>query len=73
MSAEEDGGKGKDEEERRERGKPHRVKVREDAKKKQSDCYTVEPLYNTNTIRTKIIVLISEVLLFQVENNYVFV
>ena len=68
MSAEEDGGKGKDEEERRERGKPHRVKVRG---KMQGDKviviqWNLSITQRFNTVRTKII---GEVLLFQKENN----
>ena len=49
---------GEDEERRRERGEPDRVKVRG---KMQKDKVIV---YNTNTIRTKIIVQISEMSLF---------
>ena len=66
MSTEEDGEKGKDEERRRERRKPDRVKVRG---KMQKDKVIQWNLSVTQRFNTKIIVHISEVFLFQKENN----
>ena len=75
MSGEEDGGRGEDEEQRRERGEPDRVKVRGEMQKDKVIViqWNLSITQRFNTVRTKINVLISEVLLFQVENNYVFV